>query len=128
MSTYLTATGIAVSDLDASTNFYKEILGMVVHRTITLDIMVENILGFEGVRGTAILLMQYHDRRNCKDLPTKLVFNVPDVRGIIETARAANVDIYKEAAEYESMGGSIIALIKDPDGYLIELMQKPAKK
>jgi len=50
------------------------------------------------------------------------------VRGIIETARAANVDIYKEAAEYESMGGSIIGLIKDPDGYLIELMQKPAKK
>ena len=79
MSTYLTATGIAVSDLDASTNFYKEILGMVVHRTITLDIMVENILGFEGVRGTAILLMQYHDRRNCTDLPTKLVFNVPAV-------------------------------------------------
>jgi hypothetical protein len=26
------------------------------------------------------------------------------------------------------MGGSIIGLIKDPDGYLIELMQKPAKK
>ena len=73
MSTYLTATGIAVSDLDASTNFYKDILGMVVHRTITLDIMVENILGFEGVRGTAILLMQYHDRRNCTDLPLSLI-------------------------------------------------------
>ena len=101
---------------------------MIVHRTITLDTMVENILGFEGVRGTAILLMQYHDKRNCKDLPTKLVFSVPGVRSIIKTARAANVDIYKEAAEYESMGGSIIGFIKDPDGYLIELMQKPAKR
>ena len=46
MSTYLTATGIAVSDLEASTKFYTEMLGMTVYRTITLDTMVENILGF----------------------------------------------------------------------------------
>lgn len=128
MSTYLTATGIAVSDLEASTKFYTEMLGMTVYRTITLDTMVENILGFEGVRGPAILLMQYNDNRNSQDLPTKLVFNVPDVRAIINAARIAGVAIYKEATEHESMGGATIGFIKDPDGYLIELMQKPVKK
>lgn len=128
MSQYLTATGIAVSDLDISTQFYTELLGMTVNRTLALDHLVQNILIFEGVRGAAIILIQYNEERNCKDLPVKLVFNSPNVRGIIEAVRKAGGVVHKEAVEYENMGGSTIGFVKDPDGYLLELIQKPAKK
>jgi hypothetical protein len=36
--------------------------------------------------------------------------------------------VHKEAVEYDNMGGSTIGFVKDPDGYLLELIQKPAKK
>jgi len=64
MSQYLTATGIAVSDLDISTQFYTESIGMTVNRTLALDHLVQNILIFEGVRGAAIILIQYIFRLN----------------------------------------------------------------
>jgi lactoylglutathione lyase len=127
MSQYVTATGIAVSDLGTATTFYTQLIGMTVSQTITLDYLVQNILTFEGVRGAAIILMQYNEARNCKDLPVKLVFNLPDVRGTIEAVRKVGGAIFKEAAEYENMGGALIGFVKDPDGYLIELIQKPAK-
>ena len=129
MSTYLGAAGIAVSDLDRSAAFYTELLGMVVLQTIEVPTMREIVLGFEGVRGASVLLMKYTDGRNpsCKDDPVKLVFYVANARATLEAIRDANYIVHREATEYPSMGGAIIGFAKDPDGYLIELVQKPAK-
>ena len=129
MSTYLGAAGIAVSDLDRSAAFYTELLGMVVLQTIEVPTMREIVLGFEGVRGASVLLMKYTDGRNpsCEDDSVKLVFYVANAKATLEAIRDANYIVHREATEYPSMGGAIIGFAKDPDGYLIELVQKPAK-
>ena len=129
MSKYIGAVGIAVSELDTSAAFYTEMLGMVVLQTIEFPTMKEIVLGFEGVRGASVLLMQYTDGRSpgCEDDAVKLVFYVPDANAILESVRDANYVVHREATEYPSMGGTIIGFAKDPDGYLIELIQKPPK-
>jgi lactoylglutathione lyase len=73
--------------------------------------------------------MQYTDGRSpgCEDDAVKLVFYVPDANAILKAVRDANYVVHREATENPSMGGAIIGFARDPDGYLIELIQKPAK-
>ena len=129
MSRYFGAVGIPVTDLDASAAFYTAMLGMVELQTIEVPAMKQIVLGFEGVRGASVLLMKYTDGRNvnCKDNPLKLVFYVPDIASTLEAVRAANYTIETEATPVAEIGGAIIGFVKDPDGYRIELVQKPAK-
>ena len=129
MSKYLGAVGITVNELDTSAAFYTEMLGMVELQTIEAPTMTEIVLGFKGVRSAAVLLMKYTDGRkpNCEGDPVKLVFYVPDAKSTLETIRDANHVVVREAAEYPSLGGMIIGFAKDPDGYLVELIQKPPK-
>lgn len=129
MSKYIGAIGIAVSDLDQSTAFYTDVLGMVVLQTIEVPNVKQIVLGFEGVRGASVLLMKYTDGRSpeCEDDAVKFVFYVPDTRAVLESARDANYVVHREAAEVPAMGNAIIGFAKDPDGYLIELIQKPPK-
>ena len=129
MSSYLGAAGIAVSELDTSAAFYTELLGMVELQTIELPNMKEIVLGFEGVRGASVILMHYTDdtNPNCKNNPVKLVFYVPNAKITLEAIRDANYVVEREATKYPSMGGVVIGFAKDPDGYLIEIIQKPAK-
>jgi lactoylglutathione lyase len=123
---YLTAVGIGVSDLARSTDFYSRVLGMKQTMTFKLDDMEEVLLAHEG-RG-AVVLMHYTDgsRRNYKDNPVKLVFYVADPVGLTSRIRADGLQIIREPAPAEGMGGVMIALAKDPDGYVIELIQAPA--
>lgn len=127
---YLGAAGIAVSDLEASAAFYTEMLGMVELQTIDVSGMKQIVLGFEGVRGASVLLMKHADDKNrsFELSPVKLVFYVADTAGILEAVRAANYVVEKEAAAFAPMGGAIIGFAKDPDGHLIELIQKPARE
>ena len=130
MATFLSAVGLAVADLERSAAFYTDVLGMVVLRTIELPTVKQVVLGFEGVRGASVLLMQYTDGRSpgCDEGAAKLVFYVPDSRAMLEVARNAGHVIHMEATAVASMGGAIIGYVKDPDGYLVELIQKPPKK
>ncbi|MGI9220409.1 MAG: VOC family protein [Woeseiaceae bacterium] len=127
---YMGAVGIPVTDLDASAAFFTSILGMVELQTIEIDVMKQVVLGFEGVRGPSVLLMSYTDGRDvdCKDNPMKLVFYVPDIVAAVETARSADYSIDTEPTPVAALGGALVAFVKDPDGYRIELVQKAPKK
>ena len=129
MSRYFGAVGIPVSDLDGSAAFYTSMLGMVELQTIEVPFMKQIVLGFEGVRGASVLLMKYTDGRNvsCKDNPIKLVFYVPDITATLEAIRAANYTVETEATPVAELGGAIVGFARDPDGYRIELIQKPPK-
>ena len=61
MAEYLSAVGIAVADLQVAARFYERALGMTSLQTITLPEMEEIILGFEGTRSAAVILMKYTD-------------------------------------------------------------------
>jgi len=122
---YLTAIGIGVSDLARSADFYSRVLGMKQVQTFSLDHMDEIVLAHEG--RNAVVLMHWTDGspRDYRNNPVKLVFQVADAVGLIENIRAEGLAISMEPKPYPGMGGMIIGLGSDPDGYVIELMQAP---
>ncbi|HXQ11675.1 MAG TPA: VOC family protein [Caulobacteraceae bacterium] len=120
---YLSAVGIGVADLDRSLDFYCRVLGMQKTQTFKLPHMEEIIVAHEG--RNAVVLMHYTDgsTRNYKDNPVKLVFYVADAKARAEAIRAAGQEVTREAEAMATMGGAIIGMGKDPDGYVIELIR-----
>src|ERR1700727_2794309 len=88
--------------------------------------MDEVMRAHEG--GNAVVLMHYTDGsvRNYRDNPVKLVFYVTDPAAIAAKVKAAGLQVTHEPTANASMGGAVICLAKDPDGYVIELIQRPA--
>jgi lactoylglutathione lyase len=125
---FLTAVGIGVSDLDRSADFYSRVLGMKQLQTFKLDYMDEIMLAHEG--RNAVVLMHYTDgsARNYKDNPVKLVFYVTDPVGLTNKIRAEGLEVTREPEPIESLGGAVVGLAKDPDGYVIELIEAPSVK
>ena len=123
---FLTAVGIGVSDLAASEAFYRDVLGMKRTGTFHLDYMDEVMLAHEG--RNAVVLMHYTDgsARNYRDNPVKLVFYVTDPNAFANRIRDVGLEITREPEPIESLGGAVVCLAKDPDGYVIELIQRPA--
>lgn len=123
---FLTAVGIGVSDLEKSEAFYRDVLGMQRQQVFKLDYMDEVMLAHEG--RNAVILMHYTDgsKPNYRDNPVKLVFYVADPVALAGRIRAAGLEITREPAPIETLGGAVICLAKDPDGYVIELIQNPA--
>jgi lactoylglutathione lyase len=121
---FLTAVGIGVSDLEKSADFYSRVLGMQETQRFKVEYMDEIVLSHEG--RTAVVLMHWTDgsARNYRDNPIKLVFYVQDPKGLTEKIRAEGLEITREPEIYPGMG-VVIALAKDPDGYVIELIQAP---
>jgi lactoylglutathione lyase len=119
----MAAVGIGVSDLKRSVDFYTRVLGMSEMQTIKLPHMIEVVVGYEG--RTAVVLMNYIDgsEQHYANNPVKLVFTVPDAKTMMEAIREDGLEIVREAEVYPGMNGTIIGLAKDPDGYVIELMQ-----
>ena len=123
---FLTAVGIGVADLERSTRYYEDVLGMTKIRTFEVEYMDEVMLAHEG--RNAVVLMHYTDgsKRNYQDNPVKLVFYVTDPAAIAAKVKAAGLEVTREPAPIESLGGAVVCLAKDPDGYVIELIQAPA--
>ncbi|MBV9903777.1 MAG: VOC family protein, partial [Alphaproteobacteria bacterium] len=116
---FITATGIGVSDLKRSTDFYVEALGMKVMQKLKLDHMDEVILGHEG--RNAVVLMHWTDGspRNYKDVPVKLVFYVADPKAVAARIRAKGCEITREPEPLPSFNNAVVGLAKDPDGYVV---------
>ena len=123
---YLGATGIGVSDLEASATFYKAALGMKELRRITLPYMDEIILGHDG--RAALVLMHWTDGsdRHYRNLPIKLVFYVTSPEATAANLVEAGGTVTFGPAPVEAFGGAMIGLCKDLDGYVVELLQAPS--
>lgn len=121
----LGAIGLGVSDLQRSADFYMRVLGMKQLQTFKLPHMDEIVLGLEGSRGSAIVLMHWTDgsERHYKNLPIKLVFYVPDPKALAQRIRDEGLEIVREPAPVAALGNVVVGFAKDPDGYLIEMLQ-----
>jgi len=93
---YIGATGIGVSDLEASARFYETALGMT---------------------------RKDGSNPSYRDLPVKLVFYVSDPKAVMDRIRAAGGAVTREPEPLGDFG--VIGLAKDPDGYVVELLQAP---
>lgn len=119
------AFGIGVSDLERSVDFYGRVLGMVEQRRFKVAYMDEVVIGYEG--RPPLVLMHYTDGspRNYADNPVKLVIYVDDPAGCVERVRAEGLAVVREPSPSPEMGGALIGLVKDPDGYVLEFIQRP---
>jgi lactoylglutathione lyase len=118
---------IRVSDLDASIHFYCDVLGMHVLRRndypegrFTLV-----FVGFgEEPEHTVVELTYNWDRDGYAlgDGFGHLAFGVEDIYATCERLRAAGAAITREPGPMKH-GRTVIAFLRDPDGYAIELIE-----
>ncbi len=130
-------TGVTVSDLEASIEFYTDLLGCTVERRFAVEgPAFERAVGVENASGTfahlrsgdaRIELVEYEpagDRRDLESLPqpgaTHLAFSVGDVDGTLE-AFPDDIGTLSEPQTTES--GTRIVFLRDPDGTLVELLE-----
>ena len=131
-------TMVRVKDLDASMRFYRDLLGL--EETRRAD--------YEAGRFTLVYLAapQDRDRAETERSPElELTYNwgveqyelgtayghialgVPDAYAACERIKTAGGQVTREAGPVKG-GSTIIAFVTDPDGYKIELIQRPALK
>jgi lactoylglutathione lyase len=126
----LGAVGLGVSDLDRSVDFYTRVLGMRQLMKLNLGYMDEVIVGYSG-RGTAIALMHWTDGAygdaDYRNLPIKVVFYVPDPPAVAAAIRAEGLEIIREPTPVPELGDAVVGLARDPDGYVVELLQAQSR-
>jgi len=59
-------------------------------------------------------------------VPVKLVFYVADPKAVANRIRAFGCEITREPTPIETLNGAVVGLAKDPDGYVVELLQSPS--
>jgi lactoylglutathione lyase len=122
-------TMIRVRDLDASLNFYTNLLGMKLLRKRDYP-SGKFTLAFVGygdeANNTVIELTHNWEQAEAYNLGSAfghLAVGVPDVYKTCERLAGAGVKIPRPAGPM-AHGGSVIAFIEDPDGYRIELVER----
>jgi lipid-A-disaccharide synthase len=123
-------TMIRVRDLDKSLKFYTDLLGMKLLRKRDYP-TGKFTLAFVGYGDEAdnTVLELTHNWEQAEPYALgsafgHLALGVPDVYKACERLGAAGVKIPRPAGPM-AHGGSVIAFIEDPDGYRIELVQRP---
>ena len=112
---------LIVSDIKKSTKFYRDVLGMELK---------QKSKGWTefGSRGTVLALhpVKKKKKRNIKRNRSMLVgFNVTDIESVCKGLKKKKVKFYKKLTE-EPFGKH--AIIKDPDGHLISLVEMSEKQ
>ncbi len=128
----LRTIGLGVTDLDRTVEFYIKVCGMQSLRVIDLPWLKEVIVGYAAQgfeRGSRLVLMHWIDGsrkvEEYRDLPVKIVFQVKDTVRFIERLRAAGCEIIREPGRSKVTNStSIIGMAKDPDGYILEILQE----
>jgi lactoylglutathione lyase len=122
---HLSGFGINVDDLDRSVEFYTQVLGLQEKTKIDLGELHEVLVGGED-DSTAILLVKHADRT---DVPTpgtgfeKIVLVADDVDALYQRVAMSAGTAVKEPWVIEKLGIKV-ALVRDPDGYFIELIEQ----
>ena len=144
--------GIAVSDMERSLAFYRDLLGLEVFFDVTLAAAdyVRAVMGIEmtdarlvylrvpGEEGIYVELIEYHDTDGRPVVPRAwdpgtghLCFHVSDVARLHALATEHGYRSRSEGAVEIPVGpnaGGFAAYLLDPDGYHVELFQRPTQQ
>ncbi|MFZ4479209.1 MAG: lactoylglutathione lyase [Rhodoferax sp.] len=122
-------TMLRVGDLQRSIDFYTQVMGMqLLRKTENPD--YKYTLAFVGYGKNpehAEIELTYNWGVDSYELGTAfghLALGVPDVYGACERIKAAGGKVTREAGPVKG-GNTVIAFVTDPDGYKIELIQRP---
>lgn len=140
--------GITTSDLDRSLHFYVDLLGLrLLSRNLLSGPDLAALLGFEAAAidnadldsgdGRVLELMQYTQPAATRvayqssDAPTThIAFTVADLHSVAERLTEAGVEIIsRRPLKIHDPGGAWDGVqclyIRDPDGVILELVQRP---
>lgn len=126
--------GIGVSNIENSTKFYQDILGLDIignYDDVTVDnadgsesFLDEVVLGYKDVPGALLVLMNWpKDRKNYDGDIVKIVFEVEDAKSVMEKIRQAGGKVDREAIPHYTIEGGLVGLGRDPDNYVVEIIQ-----
>ncbi|MCS6891654.1 MAG: lactoylglutathione lyase [Rhodovarius sp.] len=122
-------TMIRVGNLERSVDFYTRLLGMkeLRRRDVPEGKYTLAFVGYGDEASQAVLELTYNygvDRYEMGTAFGHIAIGVPDVRATCERLRAEGVKITREPGPVK-FGTTVIAFIEDPDGYKIELIERP---
>src|SRR5438067_2738979 len=140
-------TGITVSNLERSLEFWRDVLGFELsHRAHQKDELAEQITGVSGAEiliavvkapGHKIELLEYRappdrqraDLRPCDVGHVHVALIVDDLDAVLEKIAASG---WKAAGKPQTLtmgpnAGKRVMYVRDPDGTTIEFMQPPAQ-
>ena len=120
-------TMIRVGDLDRSIQFYTDVLGMRLLRRkdypegkFTLA-----FVGYGNESDTAVIELTHNWETDAYDLGNgfgHVALGVKDIYSVCDAIRAKGGIISREPGPMKH-GSTVIAFVKDPDGYAIELIE-----
>ena len=120
-------TMLRVRDLGKSLDFYTRLLGMKVFRRVDSEKGKFSIafVGYGTEESHAAIELTYnwdHDEGyQIGNGYGHIAIAVPDLYAFCERLKAESVEIPRPPGPLKHGGANVIAFIKDPDGYLIEL-------
>jgi lactoylglutathione lyase len=123
-------TMLRVGNLQRSIDFYTQVLGMQLLRTSenTEYRYTLAFLGYDGGNpGQAEIELTHNwdtDRYELGTAYGHIALGVPDAYAACEKIKAAGGQVTREAGPVKG-GRTVIAFVTDPDGYKIELIERP---
>ncbi len=120
-------TMLRVGDLQRSIDFYTQILGMKLLRQNENSEYRYTLvfLGYGDESENTVLELTYNWDTTEYDMGTAfghLAIGVDDIHKTCNDIKSKNGDVYREPGPVLG-GNTIIAFVRDPDGYAIELIQ-----
>ncbi|KAI4298705.1 hypothetical protein L6164_032231 [Bauhinia variegata] len=117
-----------VGDLDRTIKFYTECFGMKLlrKRDVPEEKYSNAFLGFGPEESHFVVELTYNYGVTSYDIGTgfgHFAIATPDVYKLVENIRAKGGNITREPGPVKG-GTSVIAFVKDPDGYVFELIQR----
>ncbi len=125
-------TSIRTSNLERSIDFYTKFLGLSLLNRIDIPQTDAEIAFLQDPqsKGSKLELTFYHAQTTFSQpeyenrLFDHLAFEIKDMNATIEAMRKEGITITDEPYRLHP-GGFLLAFVEDPDGTLIELIEKP---
>ena len=124
-SIHISGFGINVADLDRSVEFYTHALGLQEKMKFDAGELHEVFVAGDGDR-PAILLVKHAERADAPEPGSgfeKIVLVTDDVDALHERVVARGGTSFRAPWNMADLGIRV-ALVRDPDGYLIELIEQ----
>lgn len=121
-------TMLRVGDLDRSITFYTELLGMKLLRQADNEEYKYTLafVGYGDEKDHTVLELTYNWGESEYDLGNAyghIAIGVDDIYALCEKLEAQGADVYRKPGPVKG-GKTVIAFVRDPDGYAIELIER----
>ncbi|WP_417688608.1 lactoylglutathione lyase [Pseudidiomarina sp.] len=123
-------TMLRVGDLERSIKFYTELMGMKLLRQADNEEYKYTLafVGYGDEKDHTVLELTYNWGKSEYDMGEAyghIAIGVEDIYGLCEELESKGADVYRKPGPVKG-GKTVIAFVRDPDGYAIELIERKA--